>query len=62
MCGRELVIVERYRSRMYLHRSSTEKHFYDVGIHTTFYPAEEDQSNVDVSATNPQQTYFTMHI
>lgn len=37
---------------MYLHRSSTEKHFYDVGIHTTFYPAEEDQSNVDVSTIN----------
>ena len=47
---------------MYLHRSSTEKHFYDVGIHTIFYSAEEDQSNVDVSAASPQQTYFTVHI
>ena len=47
---------------MYLHRSSTEKHFYDVGIHATFYLAEEDQSNVDVSTINPQQTYFTVHI
>lgn len=45
-----------------LHRSSTEKHFYDVGMHTTFYPAEEDQSNIDVSAANPQQTYFAVHI